>query len=298
MADLPNPQDIEPHPVVANIVFPEGPGFDDRGNLYFVNYLVDGSIGRLTPDGTVSLWVHTGGSAGGIKYDGRGHIVVTDNGGRRIVRFDTKTRAREVLADNYLGRPFKGPNDLCLDTDGNVYFTDPGPMVMGIRGEVYRVEIGSNGVPGPVTLLDEGLDFPNGIALHPEGDRLYVAVSRDDAILGYDLQDGCVSNRRVAYQFDSPTVDGIAFDEDARLWVARFSNGTVDALDVDGSELLASYAMGGTDVTNLCFWNTSLYVTVRGRHSIERLDLGIRGARTIPIKTAPDPVPSSSVNPS
>ena len=283
MADLPNPQDIEPHPVVANIVFPEGPGFDDRGNLYFVNYLVDGSIGRLTPDGTVSLWVHTGGSAGGIKYDGRGHIVVTDNGGRRILRFDTKTRAREVLADNYLGCPFKGPNDLCLDADGNVYFTDPGPMVMGIRGEVYRVEIGANGVTGPVTLLDEDLDFPNGIALHPEGDRLYVAVSRDNAILAYELQDGCVSNRRVAYQFDNPTVDGIAFDEDARLWVARFSNGTVDALDVDGGELLASYAMGGTDVTNLCWWDTSLYVTVRGRHSIERLDLGIRGARIIPM---------------
>ena len=91
-----------------------------------------------------------------------------------------------------------------------------------------------------------------------------------------------MSNRRIAYRFDSPTVDGIAFDEQARLWVARFSNGTVDVLDVDGGELLASYAMGGTDVTNLCWWGTSLYVTVRERHSIERLDLGIRGARTIP----------------
>ena len=282
MADLPNPRDIEPHPVVANIVFPEGPGFDDRGNLYFVNYLVDGSIGRLTPDRTVSLWVDTGGSAGGIKYDGRGHIVVTDNGGRRITRFNTTTRAMEVLADSYLGRRFKGPNDLCLDAAGNVYFTDPGPMVMGIRGEVYRVEMGANGVPGQVTMLDEDLDFPNGIAVHPDGDRLYVAVSRDNAILAYDLQGGCVSNCRVAYQFDSPTVDGIAFDEDSRLWVARFSNGTVDVLDVDGGELLASYAMGGTDVTNLCFWDTSLYVTVRERHSIERLDLGIRGARIIP----------------
>ncbi len=282
MGDLPNPLDVTPHPVVANIVFPEGPGFDDRGNLYFVNYLVDGSIGRLTPDGAVSLWVHTGGSAGGIKYDGPGHIVVTDNGGRRILRFDTRTRAKEVLADNYLGRPFKGPNDLCLDRDGNVYFTDPGPMVMGIRGEVYRVKMAPNGVPGPVTLLDEGLDFPNGIAVHPDGDRLFVAVSRDNAILAYDLQDGAVSDRRVMFDFDSPTVDGIAFDEHARLWVARFSNGTVDVLDVDRCELLASYAAGGTDVTNLCWWDTSLYVTVRSRHSIERLDLGIKGARIIP----------------
>ena len=65
---------MKSHPVVANITFPEGPAFDDRGNLYFVNYLVDGAIGRMTLDGTVSAWVHTGGSAGGLKYDGRGHI--------------------------------------------------------------------------------------------------------------------------------------------------------------------------------------------------------------------------------
>ena len=131
-------------------------------------------------------------------------------------------------------------------------------------------------------MLDEGLDFPNGIAIHPDGDRLYVAVSRENAIFSYDFHDGTVSNRRVVFRFDNPTVDGIAFDEHARLWVARFSNGTVDALDVDSGELLASYSMGGTDVTNLCWWNTSLYVTVRSRHSIERLDLGIRGARIVP----------------
>ena len=155
-------------------------------------------------------------------------------------------------------------------------------MVLGIKGEVYRLEMGPDGVPGPVTLLDEDLDFPNGIAIHPDGDRLFVAVSRENAIFGYDLADGAVSNRRVTFQFDSPTVDGIAFDEHARLWVARFSNGTVDVLDVDKCELLASYAMGGTDVTNLCWSDTSLYVTVRSRHSIERLDLGIRGARITP----------------
>ena len=132
--DLPDPGDIKPDPVVANITSPEGPAFDDSGNLYFVNYLVDGAIGRMTPDGTVSLWVHTGGSAGGIKYDGRGHIVVTDNGGRRILRFDTRTREAETLADNYLGRAFKGPNDLCLDPEGNIYFTDPGPDGDGNSG--------------------------------------------------------------------------------------------------------------------------------------------------------------------
>ncbi len=277
-SDLPDPGEVTPLPIIGNITFPEGPGIDDKGNLYFVNYVEQGTIGRMTPDGTVSVWVHTGGSAGGIKYDGKGCVIVTDNGGRRIIRIDTRTRRIETLSDNYRGRPFKGPNDLCLDDHGNVYFSDPGPMEDGIRGELYRVDIAADGSPGEAALLDEGLDFPNGVAVHPDGGRLYLAVSRDNAIYGYDLKDGEASNKHVAFDFGTPTVDGIAFDERNRLWVARFSNGTVDVLDVDEGALLASYRMGGTNVTNLCWSGESLYVTVVGRHSIERLDLGIRGA--------------------
>ena len=35
----PLPKNLQPYPVVANIEFPEGPIFDSRGNLYFVNYV-------------------------------------------------------------------------------------------------------------------------------------------------------------------------------------------------------------------------------------------------------------------
>jgi hypothetical protein len=35
-------------------------------------------------------------------------------------------------------------------------------------------------------------------------------------------------------------------------------------------------------VTNLCWWGTSLYVTVAGQHSIHRLDVGVRSADIIP----------------
>ena len=167
--NLPSPKTITPYPVVANITFPEGPAFDDLGNLYFVNYLAGGTIGRMTPDGTVSVWVNTNGGAGGIKYDGQGHIVAANQGAQRIVRFDRRTRSMETLADGYEGQSFKGPNDLCLDQNANVYFSDPGPMVQGIQGEIYGIKIGADGTPGPVTLLDHDLNLPNGIAVHPDG---------------------------------------------------------------------------------------------------------------------------------
>ena len=49
----PLPEKITPYPVVANIDFAEGPIFDSHGNLYFVNYLRNGTLGKMTPDGTV-----------------------------------------------------------------------------------------------------------------------------------------------------------------------------------------------------------------------------------------------------
>jgi len=49
----PLPEKITPYPVVANIDFAEGPIFDKEGNLYFVNYIRNGTLGKMAPDGTV-----------------------------------------------------------------------------------------------------------------------------------------------------------------------------------------------------------------------------------------------------
>lgn len=53
-------------------------------------------------------------------------------------------------------------------------------------------------------------------------------------------------------------------------------------VDVNEGKLLASYPAGGDRVTNLCWWERSLYATVAGQHSIHRLDVGCRGAKIIP----------------
>ena len=275
------PENVVPYPVVANIEFPEGPTFDEYGNFYFVNYLCAGTIGRMTPDGTVSVWVHTGGSGGGIKYDGKGHILAADGTRFRITRFDIFTRRMEVLACGYGGTPFLGPNDLCLDIAGNIYFSDPGRRVLGLRGAIYRIDMGPDNQPTRVVKLDDDLPFPNGIAVHPDQSRLYLATSDTNSIIAYDIgPGGGLDKRRTVYRFPDESVDGIRFDEYGRLWVARWTHGTVDVLDVERGQVLAGYRMGGSQVTNLCWWGTSLFVTVKSQHSIERLDVQVRGADT------------------
>jgi gluconolactonase len=279
----PLPDKVEPQPVVADIAFAEGPIFDQAGNLYFVNYLSLGTIGRRRPDGTVSVWVHTGGQANGLKVDGRGNLIVADYGGKRITRIHPITREIETLTDNCDGQPYRGPNDVCQDLAGNIYFTDPtGSGKENPIGAVYRLEMQKGEVRG-VKRLAEGLAFPNGLAVSPDQKRLYVAESATNRLLCWDLQaDGTVSNKHMVIEFPNPTLDGIMFDESGRLWIARWTNKSVDVVDVDKGELLKSYPAGGDEVSNLCWWGTDLYVTVAGQHSIHRLAVGVRGAEIIP----------------
>jgi sugar lactone lactonase YvrE len=284
----PLPAKVEPYPVVANITFAEGPTFDSKGNLYFVNYLRNGTIGRMTPDGTVSVWVELpepqqpGGKARkpmafGMKADKDDYLIVTDYGGRRLLRV-SPTKEIKTLVDSFEGKPLNNPNDVCLDRAGNIYFTDPQNDDKASQGAIYRLA-----VDGTLKRLHQGLQYPNGLVVGPDQDKLYVAETWTRSVVVFDLaKDGTLSKQRTLYRFDTPTVDGLSIDEAGRIWVARLNNKTVDVLspspEGDG-KLLASYPVGGDRVTNMAWWGKSLYVTVAGQHSIVRLDVGIRGAK-------------------
>lgn len=279
MSVPPIPTDLEPRPVVADIEFAEGPVFDQTGNLYFVNYLRLGTIGRRTPAGTVSVWCETGGQANGLKVDADGSVVVADYGGKRILRVHPNGTDVDVLTDSYEGKPYLGPNDVCFDLAGNLYFTDPtGSDKKNRIGCVYRLDRA-----GEVIRLVEDMAFPNGLAVSPDQSQLFIAETMENRLVAFDLTpEGKVSNRRTACQWPGGVLlDGIMFDEYGRVWVATWTKGTIDVV-TPGGERLASLDVGGDKVTNLCWWEASLYVTVAGRRSIHRLDVGCRGAEIIP----------------
>jgi gluconolactonase len=268
----PIPGNAKPHTVVGDIAFAEGPIFDRDGNLYFVNYHHIGSIGRRTPDGTVTVWCETGGRANGLKVDAQGFIVAADFDGKRILRIPPSGSPVEVLTSEFEGQPYQGPNDVCLDHAGNVYFSDPGNFQTP-TSSVYRIA-----TDGTVTRVAGEIAYPNGLAVSPDQKRLYVAESATNRLLAWDLApDGTATNGRMVRQFPDETLDGMMFDEYGRLWIARWTHGTVDVVSQEG-ELLGSIPTGGTQVTNLCWWGTQLHVTVAGSQAIVRFEVGCRAA--------------------
>jgi gluconolactonase len=119
--------------------------------------------------------------ANGMEVDAPGQVLVADHGSRALVRLDLATKKKTVLADRYDGRRFNSPNDIARRRDGVIFFTDPPYGLRDLDQSPYK-EQAHNGVyrrdlDGSVVLLDAALSFPNGVALSPDENTLYVANS-------------------------------------------------------------------------------------------------------------------------
>lgn len=131
--------------------------------------------------------------ANGLAIAADGALIVADSGTRAIARVDLATRRKTILADRFEGKRFNSCNDVAIGRGGAIYFTDP-PYGLADGDESPLKELDFNGVfrllpGGTPDLIDRSLSRPNGVALSPAGDRLYIACSDEKRpeIRVYDL---------------------------------------------------------------------------------------------------------------
>ena len=180
----------------------EGVVFDAQGR----GYLSEGkAIVQFTLDGTAKVWAETG-SPNGHKILADGTHLVCDASQHAVLHLSADGKLLEPASRECDGKPLRGPNDLTLDTpNGGFYFSDPGgssdekPI-----GTVHYVDR-----DGKTHLVDDGLAFPNGIVLTPDGKKLLLAESKKNRVLVYDVTaPGKVGNRSVFA--DLPTKDHVS----------------------------------------------------------------------------------------
>jgi gluconolactonase len=234
---------IAQHPEIATTVaFTEGPVADRDGNVYFTE-LVFQRIMKLTPEGVLTVFREHSNNANGMLIDPQGRLVTCEGAASRrmgvlqtfkpqVTRTDLRTGVVEVLADNYQGKPFVGPNDVTIDSKGRLYFTD----LTG--GAVYRLD-----GPGQLAriLATPDIQRPNGIQISPDDRTLYLieangAQGGARMIRAYDLRpDGTVANMRVHYNFyPGRSGDGMSIDSEGNLYVSAGMGqlrGTSETLD-------------------------------------------------------------------
>lgn len=183
----------------------EGPVWVDRGQFLLFSDVPANTVHRWTARGGAQPFLKPSGLAGpipsgireaganGLAIDARGALVMADSGTRAIASVDLQTRRKTILADRYEGKRFNSCNDLAIARDGTIYYTDP-PYGLAEGDASPLKELSFNGVyrlrpDGAVDLLDASLKRPNGVALSPAEDRLYIGCSDEAApeIRVYDL---------------------------------------------------------------------------------------------------------------
>jgi len=168
--------------VFSEGVFTEGPAWDCSGNVLFsdcsenIIYIFSEST-QLT-----SIWSANSGHANGMNFDHQGRLVVCCDGkkyessgraGDRAVRRYELDGSITTLADSYAGKKLNSPNDLCFDSKGAIYFTDPR------YGDKQNLEQDAMGVykidgNGTISRIISDLETPNGILMSQDEKTLYL----------------------------------------------------------------------------------------------------------------------------
>ncbi len=257
--------------------FLEGPSFDRSGNLY-VNDVPYGRLFRISPAGEFELALQYDGEPCGHKIhkDGSGYITDQRLG---LLKADLAGGTVSPHLPRRYTEGFRGLNDLCFSDSGDIYFTDQGLSDLSHPyGRVFRLS-----PDGTLRCLMENAPSPNGIVLSPDGNTLYVAMTRANAIWRLPLMvDGSATKIGSFINLSGGVgPDGIAIDQSGGLVVAHPGLGVVWVFDKNGEPTHRITSPVGSFVTNVAFGgpdNRTIFATESHSGSIIMAEVDIPGA--------------------
>lgn len=294
IAELPPADGVKIEEVARVPSYCEGIVFDHAGN----GYVSHGKyVTRVSPDGKTSRWLDTGGAPNGHKVLADGTHLVCDGDLHAVLRVSADGKVLGKASEKCGDNPLRGPNDLTLDVaHGAFYFTDPGGSDdKKLIGTVHYVD-----GKGVTHLCAEGLAYPNGIVLTPDGKRLLVAESKQNRILEYPVESPgklgamkvlCDLPAKAGDQIDNQP-DGMCLDTDGNLYVAHYGMRQVQVVGREG-KVIRRYPGGNLTTSNVAFGGPdmdTLYITGAlkagdSEGGLFRIKLaGVKGLKVLPEK--------------
>ncbi len=257
------------------IPYPEGPVFDAKGNL-FVCARRHGYIVRRGTDGNVSRFVDTGGKPNGLTIDTNGQLLIADATRQQILACSPYGKITTLIDREAGGHSLLGPNDLCTDSDGRLYFTDPGLDFHEPQGVIYRWDDSTQALE----CLANGLAFPNGLAHSHENSpghvRLYFVETVSGRLNAITLS-GSEKNRctTVAELGQGSNPDGMTWLDADHLLITLHGWGRLAIVNpVEGR--VTHFELGhDCHPTNVILHHEKIYITDDGHQAVLTLDQNV-----------------------
>jgi sugar lactone lactonase YvrE len=162
----------------------------------------------------------------GLGWYPDGSLVVVSMLDRRLLRRSPDGEVTEVAS---FGEHCGGPaNDMVVDGAGRAYIGNFGFDLMANeharRANLVRVD-----PDGTVAVVADGLEFPNGSVVTPDGSTLIVGETTGSRYTAFTIaQDGSLHDRRVWAEVPGIGPDGCCLDAEGHIWIAdAFGRGCV-----------------------------------------------------------------------
>ncbi|PCH75389.1 MAG: gluconolactonase [Flavobacteriaceae bacterium] len=243
----------------------EGPATDPQGNVYAVNYGTQGTIGKVSPDGHMELFLTLPNNSigNGIRFKNNHQFYVADYVNHTIFEIDIQTKQIQVFAQD---SSVNQPNDIAIAPNKTLYASDPNWS--DNTGKLWKVTSEKG-----FELLEDNMGTTNGIEVSNNGKKLYVNESIQRNIWVYDiLENGKLSHKTLFYKFEDFGLDGMRFHKNGNLYVCRYDKGTVAVLSPEG-KLLEELQLTGKKVSNITFNfdYSRCYLTMADRGCLEMI---------------------------
>jgi gluconolactonase len=177
-----------------------------------------GQIYRLEPDDTAREVATTGGWTLGLAADGEGRIYACDVVHKAVLRWEPGSADAPVpWTTGAPESPLRTPNWGAFGPDGSYFLSDSGAW-KGRDGCLQVVRAGAASL-----WSSESVDFPNGLAVSPDGRELWVLESTPGRLVAFDIRaNGSAGPRRVLADLPGAVPDGIAFATDGSVLIACY----------------------------------------------------------------------------
>jgi sugar lactone lactonase YvrE len=205
--------------LVDGITFPEGPRWHD-GRFWFSD-MYGPKVYAVDADGKKEVIANVPGRPSGLGWLPDGRMLIVSMQDRRLLRLDgTELALHADLTDLTRG----ATNDMVVDGQGRAYVGHFGfEMGSEQRQDASIILVNPD---GSVRTVADGLGFPNGTVITPDGRTLIVGETFAGRLTAFDIEgDGSLTNRRAFAELGEARPDGICLDAEGAVWVASVFDG-------------------------------------------------------------------------
>ena len=212
-------------------VFSEGPVWNKKG-FYLFSDIPANVIYKITPGSSKEVYLRNSGcfneseaefphmmGSNGLAYDTANNLLVCQHGEHTISKYDGSSLVSFI--NSYNNKKLNSPNDIVVDKDGSVFFSDP---PYGLKDQILHPEKYQPAAgfycwrEGQLILFCDKYKYPNGLCLSPDGQFIYTCSNKpfEAFVMEFFVKD--LSQKRIVCHENS---DGIKCDAYGNLYLCN-----------------------------------------------------------------------------